>query len=118
MPAAWPITATFPTAMRVGPRQTPNSNMIETQMSTGYPKRRRRDRVKYDTYSGSVILNESDKDVFLAWFHDTILDGSLEFEWKHPFTGATANFVLVNTPEPQWMAFGLYEIGLLIREVP
>ena len=117
--ASWPLTETFPQSLRVGARIKPNSNIVETSMTTGYPKARRTDTVQYIEVSGSIILkNRADLDVLNAWFHDTIKDGAEEFQWKHPTTGETMMFRLISAPEATHLGGNIFEVPIILREVP
>ena len=117
--ASWPLTGTFPQDFRSGCSIKPNSNTVETAMSTGYPKARRLDTVTFDEISGSIaIRNKADLAVLKDWFHSTIKDGAEEFEWHHPTTRETMMFRMIGPPLVTHVAGEIFDVSITVREVP
>lgn len=63
----------------------PQSGVIRTSMDTGPDKVRRRFSAVTKVHSGSMIVSKTDLETyFFPFFHTTIVEGTLEFNFQDP----------------------------------
>lgn len=91
--------ATFPTYACVlleGYRETPNYNVLRTDMDVGVSKQRPRASLPIVTRSVRIkVENKTDKSLFDQWFKDDLNGGSGFFDYIDPLDSTTkqARFV-------------------------
>lgn len=73
-------------------------NVIRSDMDVGPNKVRRRDVSAPEPIRGSITVTESEYSLFVTFFNTTLASGSIPFDWVHPITGDSAEFLFVNTP--------------------
>lgn len=80
----WPTS--LPQAFQKSDFQdTPQSGVIRTDMSSGYPKIRRRFTAVTRTYTGTMILTETQRQTFETFFNTTLLVGSDIVNFPDPY---------------------------------
>ena len=85
--AIWPLSLPqepVANTVRFGP--SPDT-VKRTPMSVGSKKRRRTTGGRRPVTMEFAPLTETQRDTFLAFFHDTLADGVLEFDMPDPVTG-------------------------------
>lgn len=87
---AWP--AALPQTLEVqGYSEQPPDVTLRTQMDAGPPKLRRRYTAGIRPIKGKMLLSPRTLVVTLDdFYNDSLLGGSLSFDWAHPRTGQTA----------------------------
>lgn len=64
----------------------PKGNVIRTEMDAGPAKQRQRYSVSTKEFSGSLVLNSSQRQIFEEWYENTLGSGALRFKMKDPQT--------------------------------
>lgn len=83
MAVAWP--ANVPDKFEQGSYgSNPQSAIIRTEMSTGYPKVRRRFTAISKYHNGSIIMTTTEKEAFETWFNSIGGYGTEEFTFSNP----------------------------------
>lgn len=75
-------------------------NVLRSKPERGPAKTRRTCSTAVETISGSLYMDAGQYRTFIRWFHDTIADGALEFQWWD-FLTEDWNFVRITSLEPQ-----------------
>ena len=88
MPIVWPVSLPVAPLVQGYGEALPN-NTIRTGMDVGPAKVRRRAAAVPFTMSASFICTDAQVETLWAFVRDTLLGGSLRFEWTHPRTGQT-----------------------------
>lgn len=86
--------ANWPTGLRVagslGVSGGPQSNLDTFQPEIGPSITRRKSTYAVRTYNIELpMLNDTERNLFLTFFHTTLKDGSLPFMWVDPMQGMT-----------------------------
>lgn len=94
----------WPPSLTRGPRcadlsETPPEIAIRTQMEAGPAKARARLLSNSRTFSMSMDVTRTGLAVFDTFFVSSTKGGAVEFEWKNPRTGNTADFRFVSQPK-------------------
>lgn len=84
MPAVWPLPSR---KLHIGFQRVPLPNVVRSQFDVGPAKTRRRATARGFDIKGTITITDAELATFETWFEDTILDGSLEFDWTDPQTG-------------------------------
>lgn len=71
---------------------------LRTEMETGPAKARRRATAVPRNFDIELSMKRNQVALFDQFYTDSIKLGSLEFEWKHPRTGATCDMRITSTP--------------------
>jgi hypothetical protein len=87
-------------------QEAPERNLAEFQPEVGPPKRRRRTNVATVLYDFTVTMKSADYDTLIAFYRDTLLDGSLTFNRNLPRdpTGTQGTFEFMFTSAPMYKA--------------
>lgn len=78
-----------------GWEETPVYNKVETAMSSGSTKQRRRFAKQKYRYRVSTYLTSSQRTSFLTFWESGIKSGTMEFSWKDPHTAVTVNYRMI-----------------------
>jgi hypothetical protein len=70
----------------------PQSNVIRTAMDAGPKKTRRRYTARAASYSGKQVFSAKELAIFERFFHASLADGALRFNFTDPVTLETAEF--------------------------
>ncbi len=81
-----------------GYTEKPVSNTTGTRME-GALKIRRRFTARFRRYTVTVILSAAQVATFETFFHTTLADGSIPFDWVHPASRAAATFRFLPGPD-------------------
>lgn len=119
MTLAWPIDNDFPQQMLVESNSCSlSSAVVETEMESGPPHARLKDTVTFDTFSGVIYLNNTQRAAFLSFFYTDTAQGVIPFQWQNPITGDTANYRIIGQPSLVSLGAGRHKCTLTVREVP
>lgn len=82
----------WPTGMRAAGALNvsggPQSNVSIFEADTGPPVTRRKSTTVVKKYSINFqALTRAERDIFVAWFQNTLKDGNLPFKWVDPMRG-------------------------------
>jgi len=99
--------------------ETP-SGAVRTEMDTGKPFQRQRFTAAVQPFSARVWLDADQYATFDEFYRDTLGQGALEFDWKHPITGdATAvRFDVTNPPRITAIAGDQYQVQMRLEIIP
>jgi len=87
----WPISLpTLP--QRDSFRYEPQANVASFGTEVGPGKVRRRSTARLKLATGTFWMTSAQRDTFLDFFEDDLLDGSLPYDWTDPITGLTASW--------------------------
>lgn len=75
---------------------SPGDGLLQTPMSAGPPKVRRRLTGVVEPVSGYIIVTPAQFTFFRAWHENVLLNGALRFGWVHPFSGLSLTNLLTN----------------------
>ena len=84
----WPVSLPQSFLQRTY-KKSHGSNVIQTKMSVGPPKSRRRATTAVTYHSGSMSMTSSQLDAFETFFWSTIAGGSIDFDFPKPTNLAT-----------------------------
>lgn len=79
--------------------ETPGKATIRSEMDQGEAKVRRRFTGDTREFPVDLQLTRAQLAVFDEFYQTTTKAGSLSFEWRHPRTGATADFRFLDRPQ-------------------
>ena len=83
----------LPQVMRLeGLSTKKKSNVVRTQMDAGPQKARRRYTVTTKEFTGSIVLNETQRHLLEDWYDNVLGNGVLRFVMKDPQTLQNAEF--------------------------
>lgn len=100
---SWPPTLPQIPAVGVGEESLPN--FIESEVDQGPPKRRRRTSKGRKIQTVSLELTGAEYALLMTFYEDTLLDGSLTFDWTDAINDTATEFRFVNPPKiTQWTA--------------
>jgi len=95
--ATWPVT--LPDyVLQDGYLEQPPENTIRTKMDVGPPKARRRATSAPRPIKCRQHMTAAQVVTFDTFYVTTLKSGSLPFEWQHPRTGSTVNFMFTEPP--------------------
>lgn len=94
-------------------------NLLETQMEQGPYKTRRRGTARFEQLTICIRMDADQLAIFEDWFYDTLGDGSLIFNWRHPrtFNPVTMQF---RKPPPTIhpAAYDVYDVTMKLEVRP
>jgi len=97
MSTPWPSTLPQkPVAFKYG--ETEPSNTIRQNMQVGPPKSRPLSSAKGEELDLVFIFTGTQKATFRTLYRTTLSWGSLPYEWTHPDTKSTKDFVFMTEP--------------------
>lgn len=82
-----------------------NDQVVESSVDSGPPKVRRRYTKQIRTFAMTIRLSPTQKQTFEGFWQDTLLGGSLPFDWVHPLTRDAMSFRF-RIPAPQMTSVG------------
>ena len=89
---------------------------VRTQMDAGPVKQRRRYTVATKTFTGSMIVTETQRQVLESFYEDTLKGGALRFNMSDPQTLVTAEFRFTDAYEEESLD-GLWRINMTLEEL-
>ena len=97
MSAVWPLG--LPQAPDTdGFTETPPNNLLRTQMDVGPAKVRRRFTAGVRGFSMQMVLTRTEVDTLESFFYQTLVGGSLVFDWVNPRTETATTFRFTAPP--------------------
>ena len=107
----------LPQVMRLeGLTAKKKSNVVRTQMDAGPQKSRRRYTVITKEFTGSIILNETQRQLMEDWYDNVLKNGSLRFSMKDPQTLEYAEFRFVEDYDEESVE-GLWQITMKLEKM-
>lgn len=111
----WP--SSLPQIMRLdGLKGRRKSSVVRTSMDAGPQKARRRYTVTTKEFSGSVVLNESQRELLENWYTNTLGDGVLRFVMQDPQTLQYAEFRFLEDYDEEALD-GLWQITMKLEKM-
>lgn len=102
---SWP--ATLPDSLLVeGYRERPPMTGLRFDPDAGPAIQRRRLTANVRPIVGQLHLTKAQVAIFDDFWINTLANGSLEFDWTHPRTGASVTLRFVNTEAPEYAPAG------------
>jgi hypothetical protein len=89
MPENWP--AVNQVVLRASVSEKPERNVRSFQPEFGPPMEGRRTSVSTDVFAFTGRVTSNEWDTLMAWYRDTLKDGSLTFTRNHPRTAAAGD---------------------------
>ncbi|MGH6879275.1 MAG: hypothetical protein ACREFM_00050 [Hypericibacter sp.] len=90
----WPVTLP-PFVLTEGHQETWGNNLLRTQMDAGEAKARRRFTKDVRPIQVTVEMTTAQVAIFDDFFHNTLKDGAIRFDWVLPRTQAAATFRII-----------------------
>jgi hypothetical protein len=90
--------------------------VIRTQMDAGPVKQRLRYTAAPKKFTGTVIVDENEREIFEAWFTETLGFGTLRFVMRNPQTLQPEEFRFTGVYS-ETEADGLFELSLPLERV-
>ena len=116
--AVWP-TSLPQRPLAQGYSERAAATVIRTAMEAGPPKVRRRYTAGIRRFELQLRLTPSEADTLDAFYDDTMMGGSLPFDWQHPRTGAAVAYRFVEPPAYTPAAGGqLWTASLRLEVLP
>lgn len=82
-----------------------NDQTLESTVDVGPPKIRRRYTKQIRSFTVQMRFTPTQKATFEGFWQDTLLGGSLPFDWVHPLTRASTSFRF-RKPAPSYTSIG------------
>ena len=102
--ATWP--GTLPQfVFEQGYSEKLNDQTMESSVEVGPPKIRRRFTKQIRTFTIEMRFTPTQKETFETFWQDTLLGGSMPFDWVHPLTRASTTFRF-RKPAPSYSSIG------------
>lgn len=104
----------------------PVDNTVRTPVDAGYFKARRRFTRTIERVSMTLSITGAQRSTLDTFYHDTLEDGALPFEWEHPhydtakafrFLGAPGYTMLAGSDESDDREWSV-ELEFLMEDVP
>jgi hypothetical protein len=80
-------------------------NILRTPMDAGPPKTRREYATRIDRIAAEVVMTQAQLDLFMPWYQDVLLDGSLRFN-KENFINRAETVEIKFAASPKIRALG------------
>lgn len=90
--------------------------VIRTQMDAGPVKQRLRYTAAPKQFTGTVVVDEAEREIFEAWFTETLGFGTLRFVMANPQTFEPEEFRFTGAYD-ETEADGLYELSLPLERL-
>ena len=111
----WP--SSLPQVMILdGQKAKKKPNVIRTQMDAGPQKARKRYTVQTKEFTGSIIINELQREILEAFYDSTLGSGVLRFTMKDPQTLLPAEFRFLNEYKEDALD-GLWQITMNLEKM-
>jgi len=94
----WPITSGTGSKMLAPITVEPIPDVLQSDVDAGRPKRRPLRRKFDERVSCRILITDSEKATFDAWFRDTLVAGVLPFEWTDPTSDGDRDFRFESAP--------------------
>jgi len=104
------------TLLLAGLSMQPQDNVIRTAMDAGPKKARRRYTASAKTFSGKQVLSAEQFIIFKHFYHATIADGVLRFNFTDPVTLETAEFRFTGAYSATALD-GLWEVAMPLERL-
>ena len=118
--ASWP--SSLPQEVQVqGFSISPDSGgAIRTEMDSGPAFQRSRYTATTEPFSGRVWLDATQFQTFRTFYVDTLANGSVSFDWKHPITknAATVRFDVSQPWQISAIAGTLFAVDMRLEVLP
>jgi hypothetical protein len=98
----WPPT--LPQLPDIGVSEEVQPNTVETEVDSGPSRIRRRSTKRRVFQTAPMTLTGAEYALLKTFYEDTLLDGTLTFDWTDVMTGTAAEFRFVSPPVPQMWA--------------
>lgn len=95
--SAWP--GDLPQEQFIGTSVQRETGMIRTNMDVGPAKTRRRFTACVIRVQCPLVLTNSQKSVFNAFYRDTLQEGTLPFDWSDPLADSLVSYRFVSAPQ-------------------
>lgn len=95
--AVWPTT--LPGLGQTGAKISADDSVLRSPMDAGPPSRRNRFRAITKSVSYTMTLSGDQVAVLDTFYHSTLRNGALSFDWKDPRTDAAAVIAFKSPPE-------------------
>lgn len=116
MANTWPTAASFPEApLLSGNEEGIADTVIKTDMEVGPPKVRQRSSVGYNSGSYGFHMTATNLLALETFYKTTCSGGSEVFEWKHPRTGSTVNWLFTAPPTWTQLKNALYLVNIQVK---
>jgi len=117
--ATWPTADSFPQTPLMSFNQvTAPNTVLTTDMDAGPPKTRQRSTAGYYIHDYVFGMTATNLSALLTFYNTTTNGGADSFEWTHPRTSTTEDWVFVNPPSWRQVAPDRYEVNVTLRELP
>lgn len=93
----WP--AGLPQDTLLGVAVKPDDSVLRTQMDAGPPTTRNRFTAITKSVSAALYLTGAEVSTLDTFFHTTLKNGALSFDWKDPRTDSTVSMKFKEPPE-------------------
>ena len=103
--------------LMTGWSMTPGDNVLRSQPERGPAKTRRKTTAKTKSYSGSLLLTESELDTFLSFAENTLKDCTLEFTFPD-YAADKEGRVRILSYSVQHENHGLYAVSIEMEVLP
>lgn len=94
--ATWP--ATLPQFGQLGAQIAADDSVVRSSMDSGPPSRRNRFTAITKSVSYTMLLTGEQVTTLDDFFHDTLRNGALAFDWTDPRTDATVTIAFKKPP--------------------
>jgi hypothetical protein len=91
--------------------------VIRTQMDAGPVKQRLRYTAVPKQFTGTIVVDEAERELFEAWFTETLGYGTLRFVMQNPETLAFEEFRFTGMYD-ETEAEGFFEIAMPLERMP
>ena len=116
MANTWPTADSFPEApLLSGNEEAMPDTVIRTDMAAGPPKVRQRSTAGYNSGSYPFHMTATNILALETFYTTTCSGGSEKFEWKHPRTGSTVNWLFAAPPVWTQLKNALYLVSIQVK---
>jgi hypothetical protein len=112
----WPATLPQRFLTR-GLQEQPQTSIVQSDVSKGPPKRRRRFTRALRVFTGVMIMTEAQVETLDAFFYGPCAAGAKSFEFLHPRTSAPVLVLFKDPPAYADLGGGVWEITLSFQTI-
>lgn len=102
----WPSSLEIPTARLSGIGDQRQGAKIRSQTDSGIALQRRRFTTAIRNVDIPVSFTSTERAIFETFYHTTLQEGTLAFNWRDPLTDATTTFRFREDTGPAWSGSG------------